>query len=82
MTKVRDGLPRRAKATGLDRLKAELERIVQPRQLGRGHLVISIRENQIESPIEQHHLGDLAQVTCVTAEALVQAVRDLRAPPR
>jgi hypothetical protein len=34
MTKVRDGFPRRAKAADLDRRKAELEHIVQPRQLG------------------------------------------------
>src|SRR3954464_585436 len=53
MTKVRDGLPRRAKAAGLDRLKAALERIVQPRQLGLGHLVVSIRENQIDVSLGQ-----------------------------
>jgi hypothetical protein len=53
MTEVRDDLPRRAKAPGLDRLKAELERIVQPRQLGLGHLVIAIREDQIDVPLGQ-----------------------------
>jgi hypothetical protein len=53
MTKVSDCLPCLAKAAGLDRLKAELERIFQPRQLDLGHLVISIREDQIDVPLGQ-----------------------------
>lgn len=53
MTKVRAGFPSRAKVTGLDRLKAEPERVVQPRQVCLGHLVITIREDQIDVPFRQ-----------------------------
>lgn len=53
MTKVRAGLACRAKAASLDRLEAELQRLVQPRQFRLGHLVISVREGQIEVPLGQ-----------------------------
>jgi hypothetical protein len=65
VTKIREGPAGRAKAAGLDRLEAKLEGIVQPRNLGLGHLVISIREDQIDLPFGQpgpprQHPRDLA----------------------
>lgn len=53
MAKISDRIARRTKPPCLDRLEPTLECVVQSCQLGLGHLVIRVREDEIDFPVRQ-----------------------------